>query len=176
VLSAVREELMDNGYAALSHITVARRAGVDPATVYRRWPSRSRLAVDAVIELAETAVPMPDTGQLERDLTTLHRSVTSLLADTRTLRLIQAFSAATVEHDPDVAEALRAFWRRRISAATIILERAADRGEIARQRNPSALIEQLVAPIYFRALVTRGPLDARLRERSVESVLRALDV
>src|SRR6516162_9222771 len=74
VLSAVREELMDGGYAALSHIVVARRAGVDPATVYRRWPTRSRLAVDAIIELAENAVPVPDTGRLASDLRMLHRS------------------------------------------------------------------------------------------------------
>jgi AcrR family transcriptional regulator len=175
VLYAVREELMNDGYAGLSHIAVARRAGVDPATVYRRWPSRSRLAVDAIIELAETAVPLPDTGQLGSDLTALHRAVASVLADERTLRLFQAFSAAAFEQDPDVAHALREFWHRRINAAAAILDRAADRGEIERPRSPGELIEQLVAPIYFRALVTRGPLDRRLTDRSVERVLSMLN-
>jgi AcrR family transcriptional regulator len=174
VLSAVREELMEDGYAGLSHIAVGRRAGVDPATVYRRWPSRSRLAVDAIIELAENAVPLPDTGRLGTDLKALHKSVTLLLAEERTLRLFQAFSAATFEQDPDVAKALRAFWRRRISAATVIFDRAAARGEINSPRNPGELIEQLVAPIYFRALVTRAPLDRRLTDRSVERVLSVL--
>jgi AcrR family transcriptional regulator len=170
VLSAVRQELMEDGYAGLSHIAVGRRAGVDPATVYRRWPSRSRLAVDAIIELAENAVPLPDTGQLESDLMALHKSVSALLADERTLRLFQAFSAASIEQDPDVSEALRAFWRRRISAATVVFDRAADRGEIERPRRPGELIEQLVAPIYFRALVTRAPLDRHLTNHSVARV------
>ena len=53
----------------------------------------------------------------------------------------------------------------------VILTRAVERGEIPPQSDPQAVIEQLVAPAYFRALVTKQPLDARLTETSVERAL-----
>ena len=52
VLTAAREELLEGGWDSFSHRAIAKRAGVDPATVYRRWPTRPRLAVDALLELA----------------------------------------------------------------------------------------------------------------------------
>jgi AcrR family transcriptional regulator len=171
VLAAVIDELVERGYENLSHLAVARTAGVDPATVYRRWPTRARLAVDAIVELAAEAVPIRDTGTVRGDLTALHRSVSRLLRNPRLLRLFQAVSAAAFEHDPEVTDAVRAFWRQRFDGAVVILTRAAERGEIPPQSDPRAVIEQLVAPAYFRALVTKQPLDARLTETSVERAL-----
>jgi AcrR family transcriptional regulator len=94
VLAATRQALLDGGYANVAHLAIARAAGVDPATVYRRWPSKARLAVDAVIEFAEAAVPVPDTGMLVADLERFHRSVVAVLTDPQLARLFQAFSAA----------------------------------------------------------------------------------
>ena len=170
-LQAAREELMDAGYARLSHLAVARRAEVDPATVYRRWPSRARLAIDAVVDLAQTAVPLPDTGSLHGDLTQLHRTVAALLKDPSQLRLFQAFSFAALEDDPEVASALQRFWRGRFAAAGGIFDRAAERGEIRLVSDAPGLIEQLVGPLYLRALVTRGPLDRKLTEQSVKRTM-----
>jgi AcrR family transcriptional regulator len=171
VLAATREELMDGSYASLSHLAVARAAGVDPATVYRRWPTRARLAVDALIELAAEAVPVPDTGALRGDFEAFHLSLVGLLDDPRLVRLFKAFSAAMFDEDADVAEALEEFWRDRYDGATAMLERAEARGEIPSQRDPHGVLEQLVAPAYYRTLVTRRPLDRRLGERSLQAAL-----
>jgi AcrR family transcriptional regulator len=171
VLAAARDELAANGYAKLSHLAVARRAGVDPATVYRRWSTRARLAIDAVVDIAETAVPLPDTGSLRGDLTALHRSVATVLSDARSLRLFEAFSSAAVEGDPDVIQALQCFWEARFAAAGTLVDRAVQRGEIEPVDDPQSLIEELMAPIYLRALVTRRPIDAALTARSVEHIL-----
>jgi len=167
-LQATREQLMDGGYARLSHLAVARRAQVDPATVYRRWPTRARLAIDAVVDLAETAVPIPDTGSLHADLTALHRSVAAVLNRPGQLRLFQAFSFAALEDDPEVVGALERFWRSRFAAAAELFERAVERGEIPPVGDPAGLIEELVGPLYLRALVTRRPIDRSLTQRSVE--------
>jgi AcrR family transcriptional regulator len=171
VLTATIDELVECGYENLSHLAVARLAGVDPATVYRRWPTRARLAVDAIVELAAEAVPIPDTGTVRGDLTALHRAVSRVLRNPRLLRLFQAVSAAAFEHDPEVTDAVRGFWRQRFDGAVVILTRAVERGEIPPQSDPRAVIEQLVAPAYLRALVTKQPLDARLTETSVERAL-----
>jgi AcrR family transcriptional regulator len=171
VLTAAVDQLVECGYENLSHLAVARNAGVDPATIYRRWPTRARLAVDAIVELATEAVPILDTGSVRGDLTALHRAVSGVLRNRRLLRLFQAVSAAAFEHDPEVTDAVRTFWRQRFDGAVVILTRAVERGEIPPQSDPRGVIEQLVAPACFRALVTKQPLDSRLTETSVERAL-----
>lgn len=149
VLDAARLELLDGGYAALPHRAVAGRAGVDPATVYRRWPTRPRLAADALLHIAAEAVP--DTGRLESDLEAFGLSVAGALADPRIPRLFHALSAAAAEADTDLRETLRAFWEARFAGAEVMVARGVQRGELPAGADARATIEQLVAPVYFRA-------------------------
>jgi AcrR family transcriptional regulator len=70
VLDAAIVELARSGYADFRMDEVVSMAGVNKTTIYRRWPSRAAL-VTALVDrmrkpLRET--PLPDTGQLERDL------------------------------------------------------------------------------------------------------------
>jgi len=70
VLEAGIVELARSGYAAFRMDGVASRAGVNKTTIYRRWPSRSAL-VTALVDRMRTPLgesPLPDTGQIERDL------------------------------------------------------------------------------------------------------------
>ncbi|MBA2763396.1 MAG: TetR/AcrR family transcriptional regulator [Thermoleophilaceae bacterium] len=174
VLDAVREELASDGYAALSHRSVAKRAGVDPATVYRRWPTRPLLATDALLEIARNAVPIPDTGALAADLEALLDAIVAALSDTRLLRLFHALSAAGAEADADLGQTLRSFWDSRFKRAEEIVNRAVVRGELSADVDRRALVEQLVAPAYFRALVTGERFDAGFTARCVRHALAAV--
>ncbi|MGQ0837566.1 TetR/AcrR family transcriptional regulator [Actinokineospora sp.] len=171
MLDAVRAELLDSGYAALSHRAVARRAGVDPATVYRRWPTRPRLAADALLEIARVAVPVPDTGSLSSDLETFLNAIAATFADPRLLRLFHALSAANADADADLGETLRAFWQARFEDAEAMVTRGVDRGELPPGTDQHAVIEQLVAPVYFRALVTGERVDGEFVHRCVVGAL-----
>src|SRR5260370_12206230 len=68
VLSAAWDLLNARGYAGLNVDEVAERAGVAKTTLYRRWPTKDHLAV-AVAARILGEVPIPDTGDLRRDLT-----------------------------------------------------------------------------------------------------------
>lgn len=171
VLDATREELVAGGYGALSHRAVADRAGVDPATVYRRWPTRPRLATDALLEVARGSVPVPDTGSVATDMEGLLEAVATGLADPRLRRLFHALSAARAEADGDLVELLHTFWDARFAGAGEIVARAVDRGELPVGADPHTVIEQLVAPAYFRALVTGESFEADFTQRSVSHVL-----
>jgi len=173
VLDATREELVAGGYGALSRRAVAQRAGVDPATVYRRWPTRSRLATDALLEIARSVVPVPDTGNVATDLETFLDAVVAALADPRWLRLFHALSAASDEAEADLIETLRAFWEARFTGAEEMIARAVERGELPTRVDAHAMIEQLVAPAYFRALVTGQSLDAEFTQRCARHALAA---
>lgn len=173
VLDAAREELLEGGYAALSHRTVAERAGVDPATVYRRWPMRSHLATDALLEIARGAVPVPDTGSVESDLVGHLQAIVAALDDPGMRRLFHALSAARAEADGDLIETLHAFWGARFAGSEEIIARAIERGELPPSADAHAVIEQLVSPAYFRALVTGEPFDAEFTRRCVAHALAA---
>ncbi len=173
VLAATREELLEAGYAALSHRLVAQRAEVDPATVYRRWPTRSRLASDALLEVASRAVPVPDSGDVAVDMRTLLDGIVAALSDRTMLRFFHALSAARADAEGDLIETLCEFWDARFSGAEEIVVRAINRGELPREAEPHAVIEQLVSPSYFRALVTGEPFDEEFCERCVRTALRS---
>jgi len=172
VLGAAREQLSEHGWDAFSHRATARRAGVDPATVYRRWPTRARLAVDALLELAHTAVPVPDTGALADDLERFLRSVRAVLGDARLLRLLHALSIATAADDDELRETVSAFWSLRFEQAAAMIERGVERGELPAGADAHGIIERLVSPLYFRALISAEPLDDSLIRSSLDSALR----
>ena len=69
VIRATFEELAEVGYAALSIDDVARRAGVNKTTVYRRWPTKEDLVTTALLALPEEYFVMPNTGTIRGDLT-----------------------------------------------------------------------------------------------------------
>lgn len=173
VLAATHAELLEGGYEALSRRSVALRAGVDPATVYRRWPTRSRLAADALLSIASEAVPIPDTGSVSADLTAFLDRLTTALGGPQLLRLIQALSAAGAEADGDLRDTLHAFWDERFTGAEIMFTRAVQRGELPDGLDSHTLLEQLIAPAYFRALVTGKPMDVAFTERCVATVMAA---
>ena len=63
-MNAALEVLAESGPAGLSVSTVAARAGVHETSIYRRWGSRDRLMLDAMIERSAQIIPVPDTGSI----------------------------------------------------------------------------------------------------------------
>ena len=73
-IAATLAELAEHGYSALSLEKVARRAGVNKTTLYRRWGTREELVLEAMLERAGEHIPVPDTGSLRQDLLQLART------------------------------------------------------------------------------------------------------
>jgi AcrR family transcriptional regulator len=71
IFQAVRGELDENGYAAVTMETIARRAGTGKAALYRRWPSRTELIIDTVQATMPGMAGLPDTGSLRGDILAL---------------------------------------------------------------------------------------------------------
>src|SRR5579859_3337484 len=70
ILQATREILEQEGYRAMTIEGIAARAGVSKKTIYRWWPSKSAVALEALAAYTGEEVPFPDTGSLDRDLLT----------------------------------------------------------------------------------------------------------
>lgn len=170
ILETARELLDEGGYEALSHRGVAQRAEVDPSTVYRRWPSRPALAVDAYLATTSLETAVPETGSLRGDLRAIVDRAAELLAQPPNRRSLAALMAA-IQAEPGLAEAARSRWLDEREYLAVVVRRAAERGELAARRATSDVVELLLAPLVLRAMVGDVPLEEAVREQGVDAAL-----
>lgn len=166
VLSAVSELLMEVGYEDMSVEDVAARAGVHKTTVYRRWPTKPELVVDAVGAQSEEDVPVPDTGTLLGDLQAFARAIAANIGSdggARRSRSLVAAVAALTSSD-QLVDRMHEFWAGRFTNASVIVERAIERGELPADTDPDLLIEALIGPLWVRLLLTGLPITDRLAD------------
>jgi AcrR family transcriptional regulator len=170
VLRAVLDTLAEGGFDAMTMNTVARRAGVHATSVQRRWGTREKLVLDAMLSYSGSQLHVPDTGSLRGDLTSFAEALAQYLE--LPLGRMLAGTMAVVDDDPDLAAARAEFWATRFDAVGMIVERAVERGELVAGTDPVLLLEMLTAPLHFRALLTREPIDAERIDRIVDVVVR----
>jgi AcrR family transcriptional regulator len=171
VLAAAVEELAAKGIAGLSLEGVARRAHVHKTTVYRRWGSRETLILEALREQARESVPVPDTGDLRKDLIRLASdAVRNAVANEPILRA----SIAELPRNTAVAQVTSGFWQERLALDGQIVERAIQRGELTPDTDAQSVIEAVLGPLHLRFLIAGRPADRRTIERTVDLVVSGL--
>lgn len=172
ITEAVLAELAEVGYARLSMEAVARRAGVGKSALYRRWPGKGAMAAAAIGELGVPAAPRPDTGSLRGDIRVIVESMVAWLSHPQIGRILPDVIAEAVR-EPALDTALREHvGNPRRDAVRVVLDRAADRGELA---VPAELaLDLLAAPVYWRMIVRRGEHGAEYLDELTEALLRAV--
>ncbi|RJO73335.1 TetR/AcrR family transcriptional regulator [Nocardia panacis] len=158
VLAATVDELSERGYAAFTIENVAQRTGVHKTTVYRRWPDRDTLIAEALADSVAAKIPIPDTGSIEEDLRALARSLVAW-ATGAAGRAVLAVLVSTAAGLPAPPNSARHVFRDRIRQTLPVVTRAVARGELPEGTDPAETIKALVAPIYFRVLITGEPVD-----------------
>jgi AcrR family transcriptional regulator len=170
ILTATTDLLAEAGYGALTIEGVAARAGVGKTTVYRWWPTKGALVIEAVA----AALPMPtqaDTGDLRHDLLTAVRQVVHTFARTPAGAVIPAL-AADVMSDPELAEQFRnQLIRPRRSAVVELLLRAAARGDLPQDVDTDLLLDVYAGAVFYRMLVSGEPVTDLLAEQLVGLLL-----
>lgn len=171
VLNAAADELLECGFERFAVTSVAKRAGVHHTTIYRRWPTKGRLILDAVIDLARAHVRAPNTGSLRTDLEEYFASTATAFADPRLAALVRALVAIQPE---EFAEERREYWADRVEIVNAIFDEAAARGETVAPADRLRVAELISGPLWMRAFVTDAPIDDTLVKRLVGDALRAI--
>ena len=170
ILDAALAELEERGYAALTIEGIAARAGAGKQTIYRWWPSKADVVLDAMMELAARRIKVPDKGSLEADLL-------SFLTDSfrqRQLRPVLVALMAQAQLDPAFATAFRErFLFVRRAALRTVLAAARDRGEIDPDVDRELLIDVVFGVLWYRLLVGHVPLDNKAARELTDLVVRA---
>jgi AcrR family transcriptional regulator len=174
VLAATVELLAVYGPAGLNVAEVAKRAGVHETSIYRRWGTRERLALEAMTELSSSLLPVPDTGTLREDLAAFGQEL--LEYDESPLGKALTRTMATNEDDEETAEVRTQFWDARYAECKIIVERAVERHEVPASVDGRFLLEVFVAPIHTRALLTREPITAEFLQQLADVVTKGVSL
>ncbi len=173
ILDAAGALLDQDGFRRLTIEGIAAQAGVGKATIYRWWPSKAAVVMDAVLESASPRMPFPDTGSAQEDLRQQLTAVIELYTHTDTGRGIKALIAES-QHDPLLAESLRdRFIASRRAEATTVFERGIQRGELRADLDIGVAIDALYGAIYYRLLVSHGPLDASYVDTLMKQIFPA---
>jgi AcrR family transcriptional regulator len=174
ILDAAAELLLLRGRSAASMDAVAERAGVSKATIYRWWPSKEMLALDALVEWAATMAPMRDTGTLRGDLLALVRPWVREIRRRPFGRVIAAFLEES-QSDPAFAEAYRIrFVEPRREAGRAAFARAAARREVPGDLDVELALDLIYGPVYHRLLHGHGELSDRFAGDLVDMALAGI--
>ncbi|MEX5721008.1 TetR/AcrR family transcriptional regulator [Geodermatophilus maliterrae] len=173
ILTATLAELAEVGYAGLTMERVADRASASKASVYRRWPSRIELVLDAVRSTLPDPASTPDTGSLRGDLLALLHHTAKVLAGPSGEALRGLFGDAL--SDPGrTAELRRHSHGTGRAAMTEVLTRAVAREEV----HPSAVtpVRLDVGPTMLRQyfFVHGSPIPGHAIDEIVHQVLLPL--
>lgn len=166
VLDAVRAELTEHGYDALTVDTVAARAGVHRTTVYRRWRDTGGLIADLFAAAADIDWHPRDTGSLRGDLAVLNAEIQESFTVQPS---IAAALVAVSFRSEEAARALQQLWEDRYAQSEIIVERALRRGELPPRTEPRALLIAATAPVYHQLVLLRTPPDPGLPDRAAHT-------
>jgi len=170
ILDAALAEYAANGLEGMSVDAVAGRAGVSKATIYRRYPSKVELVVAAAVKAADEQAPIPDTGSVRGDLTTALGNLRRLLDDpvvgaAKRMLLIDA------RRNPDLARMHAESVRDRRQGMFDVFRRGIERGELLPDIDVEFAADTVGAPVFYRHLVSRAPIDDAYVEQMVDEFL-----
>ena len=170
ILQAAREVLEQVGYRDMTIEAIAARAGVGKKTIYRWWPSKAAVVLEALTSHTEEHVPFPDTGSLEGDLLGyFERSFPGLQGKSGT---VLSGLAAEAQLDPEFARKFqRMFIVPRKQELVALLQRGLQRGELAPETNLEVLADLIYGAKWYRFLLYPAPLDEAFAREIVKLIL-----
>ena len=167
ILAAALQLTAELGYAGLTIEGIAARSKTGKQTIYRWWPSKADVLLDALATKADLHVPVGGHGSYAADL---HAFLDASFALGRARPVQDALRAlmAHAQIDPAFHQRFRtAFLDRRRAALAVLLDRAGARGDLPPHPSPEIVCDLVFGVIWYRVLATGAPMDAELADELV---------
>jgi AcrR family transcriptional regulator len=172
VLDATRDLLREAGFSGVTIEAVALRSGVAKTTIYRHWPERADLLLDA-FALPDERPPVPCTDDLRSDLLFALRVMARELHHGDWIALMPAMIEAS-ERDEEFLAVSRPFIESKREPLKHRLRVAVRAGDLPADVDLELALASFIAPMFYRRLITHQPLTDRVVERIVDQALDGL--
>lgn len=159
--------LVQGGSAACTYARVAERSGIDRSTLYRRYPDRWEMMIDAF--LSRTALDvLPDfTGHFRSDLKSILQRLAETLQGPLGPALVSMAGEMRAAHAGDYS---RAYFDRRMAQLEPMFDAAIARGELSADIDREEVFTAAAGPVYFRLFIAARGIDEPWIEALVERV------
>lgn len=171
ILDATLDLLVEVGFSALTVEGVASRAGVGKATIYRRWPSKLPLIVEAFGQLP--GLEEVDTGNLADDLKKMLRGYLQSFYSTPLSAVLPSLAGERA-HNPELTELFDPVSRERRVPLLRALERGVERGELPEDLDLEAAADLIVGPIAVTLFFKGGQVNPKKIGPMVDLALSGL--
>lgn len=173
ILDAALDLVFEAGFRALSMDAVAASAGVGKMTIYRRWPNKAALVMDAFLTKVGPHTGFPDAPTAVESIRLQMRLQVKAFRG-RYGRIIKSL-LGEAQYDEQLASAFREKWispRRELARSAIM--RAIGEGEVRKDVDLDVVIDMLYAPIYYRLQIGTGPLSDAFVEQVLTQALQGI--
>jgi AcrR family transcriptional regulator len=168
ILTEFLKQVAHIGYPSVTIDAVAKAAGVGRMTIYRWYPSKAAIALDAALFMA-SAAPKPETGSLTGDLMAILKPTVKAMVNQGALF---AGLMAEAQTDPIVGSAFKdKFVEVRRSVLRSVFLDAQTRGELLANADVELLIDFTFGPIWYRLLNKHAPLDGSFTTSLIHAVI-----
>jgi AcrR family transcriptional regulator len=174
ILAAANHLLEQNGFHDLSVEAIAAEAGVSKATIYRWWPNKAAVVMDAFLAAIGPQLRFPPDVPARESVRAQMRTLVDVFNQGagRTIAALLGEAQA----DPDLAEAFRARWiaNRRVIARDILTQ-GISTGELRPDADLEVALDSLYGALYFRLLVGHLPLTTTFVDHLIDQVFSGLN-
>jgi AcrR family transcriptional regulator len=171
VLTATFELLYEGGVGGFSVDEVARRSGVAKTTIYRHWPTREALVIDACSQISAEQ-DIPDAGSLHGDLKAILTNIAHQLQTANWSSVLPSI-IDIAEREPGFADIHSRIQHGHAAPLRQVLERAINNDELSASADLSTIAAALLGPLFYRRWFSREPIDDQFVETIINLAIHA---
>jgi AcrR family transcriptional regulator len=172
ILAAALDLIAERGPEGLGIEQVAARAGVGKATIYRRWPGKEDMLLDAIGSLGSD-LPVPQGRSVRADLVALLDAFCREAGDPRRARLFALLQGEGLRYPRLLARYTEAVVQPRQAIVASVLRRGLATGEL-RENTDIEAATFLLNGAVLASMSGHEHVDARYARRIVEELMRGL--
>jgi AcrR family transcriptional regulator len=173
ILDSAAQLLEDRCFDDITVDAIAEESGAGKATIYRWWPNKEAVLIEAFRERISRELPFPNTGDFRQDVRLQLENFTKMIYRGRKGKVFRAFIAGA-QADPEIAKAFRELWiRPRRAEARKLFERYIAEGTARPDLDPDLAVEMIFSPLYFRLLTGWGEINSEFLDHLVDPVFPA---
>jgi AcrR family transcriptional regulator len=173
ILQATFDLVLRDGFRVVSVEAIAASAGVSKASIYRRWPNKAAMVMDAFTEKVGSGSLFPKTASATESIRLQMRAMAKSFCGSDGA-LVKTL-LAEAQFDPELAKAFRERWtipRRKLGMA--VVQQAIRQGEMPADVDPGNAIDILYGPMYYRLQMGTGQLSSAYVEKIFRRVMKGL--